>query len=348
LKFSTTTLPILSRRLGWTLVAVSLLLYLFTVYSFWRQPDRFAAFTVMPIWLWGGAGLALSGVAIYCLRAPLPLIMTGVWAVTLLVGADEARVLGNAGNSPPRPGQPAPYRGQAVIRVVTLNCALFNYGDSAAALPAKLAAWQPDIVLLQDAWPHQVRQFAAALYGGHGDFRTHQTNGIVSRWKIQREIRKPGEQRSQQVSILLPSGVEIEVVNVHFASAATDLRLWRRAAWSQHRAKRLDRQQELARTRQTLAQTLPSPDHPILFGGDFNAPATDIVHRQLARDFIDSFAAVGTGWGNTYQRRFPILRIDYLYATRHFVPVRSCAVTTRHSDHRMVVTDFLATNLDLR
>ncbi len=37
----------------------------------------------------------------------------------------------------------------------------------------------------------------------------------------------------------------------------------------------------------------------------------------------------------------PALRIDHLYATRHFTPVRCRAVTTRHSDHRMVVADFL-------
>ncbi|MEX1049002.1 MAG: endonuclease/exonuclease/phosphatase family protein [Akkermansiaceae bacterium] len=341
-------MSILRRRLGWTLVAASLLLHLFTVYTFARQPDRFAAFTVVPIWLWGGAGLALSSGAFYFLRGAPPLIMTGIWAITLLVGADEARVLTHGGNAAPRPGQPEKHRGQAVIRVVTLNCALFNYGAHGAALPTELAAWQPDIVLLQDAWPYQVRQFADALYGGHGDYRVHLTNGIVSRWKIQREIPKSGQDRSQQVRILLPGGAEIEVVNVHLASAATDLRLWRRAAWGEHRVNRLDRQQELAHICQVLAQTTPFPEHPTLFGGDFNAPATDIVHRQLAPDFVDSFAAAGTGWGNTYQRRFPILRIDHLYATRHFVPVRSRAITTRHSDHRMVVTDFLAAPLDGR
>ena len=47
------------------------------------------------------------------------------------------------------------------------------------------------------------------------------------------------------------------------------------------------------------------------------------------------------GWGNTFHRRFPIVRIDHLYATRHLIPIRCRAVTTRNSDHRMVVADFL-------
>lgn len=323
-------------RTGWTLVGLSLALHLVTVYCFTRQPDQFAAFTVLPIWLWGGIGILLGSVAFCFLRAPLSLVMTGVWAVTLLVGADEARVMANFGKSPPRPGPAAAHEGQPVLRVVTLNCAIFSCGDPSL----DLAAWQPDIVLLQDAFPHHVRRVADVLYGGHGDYRAFQTNGIVTRWKIQREIRNPN-QRSQQATILMPGGRAIEVVNVHLATAATDLRFWQRSAWREHRINRAIRRKELLITQQILEQTSSFPHSSTLFGGDFNAPAHDAVHRQLARDFVDAFAAAGSGWGNTYQRRFPILRIDHLYATRHFTPVRCRAVTTRHSDHRMVVADFL-------
>ncbi|MGL4401981.1 MAG: endonuclease/exonuclease/phosphatase family protein [Luteolibacter sp.] len=326
----------LSRRLGWTLVGVSLLLHLLTVYCYAQQPDRFAAFTVMPIWLWGGFGLLLSSAAFYFLRASLSLIMTAVWAITLFVGADEARVLANLGKLPPLTGQAERHEGQPVLRVVTLNCAQFKYGNPAP----DIAAWQPDIVLLQDVFPHHVRQVHDLLFAGRGDYRTHMTNGVVTRWKIQREIRNP-TQNDQQVSILHPSGAEIEVVNVHLATAATDLRLWKRTAWVDHRNNRILRKKELSLTQQILQQTTGFPNTPTLFGGDFNAPASDIVHRQLTLDFQDAFATAGTGWGNTYHRRFPILRIDHLYATRHFTPVRCRAVTTRHSDHRMVVADFL-------
>lgn len=324
------------RRFGWSLVGASLLLHLFTVFCFARQPDRFAAFTVLPIWLWGGLGLLLTAFAFYFLRASLSLIMTAVWAVTLLVGADEARVLANFGKSAPLPGPAGSRDGQPVLRVVTLNCALFVFGD-----PSKdLAAWEPDVVLLQDAFPHQVRQIADTLYGGHGDYRAHQTNGIVTRWKIQREVRNP-TQRDQQATITRPNGSSIEVVNVHLATAATDLRFWNRTTWTAHRVNRAIRRKELSLTQQILEQTTNFPNTPTLFGGDFNSPAPDIVHRQLDRDFVDAFAAAGTGWGDTFQRRLPILRIDNIYATRHLTPIRCHTVTTRHSDHRMVVADFL-------
>jgi endonuclease/exonuclease/phosphatase (EEP) superfamily protein YafD len=326
----------LRRRTGWTLVGASLLLHVLTVYCFARQPDRFAAFTVLPIWMWGGVGLLLSMVAFYFLRAPLSLIVTGVWAVTLLVGADEARVLANFGKSAPKPGPAEFHNGSPVLRVVTMNCEVFRYGD-----PSKdIAAWEPDIVLLQDALPYQVRQIADALYGGRGDYRSHTTNGVVTRWKIQREVRNP-TQRDQQVTVTLPDGSLVEVVNVHLATAATDLRFWNRATWTAHRVNRAIRRKELFRTQQILEQTTNFPNTPTIFGGDFNSPATDVVHRQLARDFVDAFPAAGTGWGNTFHRRLPVLRIDHIYATRHLTPVRCHTVVTRHSDHRMVVADFI-------
>ena len=326
----------LRRRSGWTLVGLSLALHLFTVFCFARQPDRFAAFTVLPIWVWGGFGLLASSIAFYFLRAPLSLIMTAVWAVTLLVGADEARVLANFGKQSPLPGPPARYDGNPVLRVATINCADFTRGD-----PAKdIAAWEPDIVLLQDVQPHYVRRIADVLYGGRGDYRAHTTNGIVTRWKIRSEVRNPA-QRDQQVTVTRPDGSSIEVVNVHLTTAATDLRFWNRSTWTSHRINRAQRRKELTVTRQVLEQTTNFPNSPTLFGGDFNSPASDIVHRQLDRDFVDAFATAGTGWGNTFQRRLPILRIDHLYATRHLTPVRCRTVTTRHSDHRMVVADFL-------
>lgn len=326
----------LTRRLGWTLVGASLLLHLFTVYCFSFQPDRFAAYTVMPIWLWGSFGLGLSTVAFYFLRAPLSLVMTAVWAITLLVGADEARVLAHIGTPAPLPGPAAPFEGKPVIRVLTLNCATFRYGSPAA----DIAVWQPDIVLLQEAFPYQVRQVADVLYGGRGDYRAHQTTGVVTRWKILEEARDP-TRRDQEVTLELPNGQQMVVVNVHLTTAATDLRLWRKSAWTTHRNNRALRLHELSLTRKVLEKTTAFPNVPTILGGDFNAPATDIVHRQLSGDFVDAFSAVGTGWGDTYQRRFPILRIDHLYATRQLLPLRCRVVASRHSDHRMVVADFL-------
>lgn len=327
---------VIRRRSGWTLVLLSLALHLVTVFCFSVQPDRLAAFTVVPIWFWGGIGLLLSSFAFYFLRAPLSLILSGVWALTLLVGADEARALGNLGKEPPEPGPAKPYHGKKVLRVLTMNTGMFRYGDPSD----DIAAWDPDIVFLQQTLPNQTHKIASKLYNGQGNVRTLGVNGVITRWKIDAENRNHLI-RNQQLTLVQPDGSRIQIVNVHLLTAATDLALWNRDSWRNHRNNRVIRKQEISVALQILSQTTNFPAEPTLFAGDFNASATDVVHRYLARDFVDAFAEAGTGWGDTYHNRFPILRIDHIYSTRHFTPVRCRAVKTRNSDHRLVVADLL-------
>lgn len=329
------TLLGLGPALGRACVLLSLGLMLVTVFCFWRQPDRLAAFTVMPIWLWGFFGISLATFACYFLRARYSPLAIGLWVIVIFVGSDEARVFTHFDRSAPLPGPPAAHDGRPVIRVITLNCATGYYGNPAA----DFAGWQPDVVLLQDILPFQAQQIAITLYGNQGGFRAYRQNAIISRWPFVKETITPG-QPDQQATVRFPGGHEIEIVNVHLATAATDLRLWRRSAWANHRANRKARKAELATTFGILKTTTQFPDIPVIFGGDFNAPATDVVFRQLSPDLVDAFATAGTGWGNTFQRRLPVLRIDHLFATRHFSPVRSTAAVTRHSDHRMVIADF--------
>ncbi len=327
------------RRAGWTLVGGSLLLHLVTVFAFARQPEGMAAFTVMPIWIWGALGLFLAMVAFWFLRASFSLWITGLWAMTILIGADEARVLTtNINKSPPEPGPPGLADGQPLIRVLTLNCKFFNYaGGSDPA--TDIQRWEPDIVLLQEAMPYHVKHVADRLYHGRGDYRTHKDNGIVTRWSISREVRNP-LYRDQQVRVVKPDGTMIEVVNVHLATAAIDLRLWNADCWRAHRENRLARGTELWHTLQILADT--APGLPAIVGGDFNAPPSDPIQSLMKANFEDAFVKAGSGWGNTYQRRIPIHRIDQIHASaRQFRAVRCAAVTTRRSDHRMVVADFL-------
>jgi len=326
----------LRNRLGWILVGLSLFLHFFTVYCYITQPERFAAYTVAPIWFWGAIGLFLSCFAFCFLRAPLSMVVSFIWAITLLVGADESHALAHLTTEPPRPGAAALHHNQPVIRVLTMNCAFLLQG----APTNDIEYWQPDIVFLQEVDAPQLKEIAERLYGGTGDYRSFHRNGVITRWKINAEVRYP-HANFQQLRIVLPDQREINLLNVHLLSAATDLRLWRKIAWKEHRDNRRARKSQLSAALQILEQTTPFPNSPTLVCGDFNAPAWDQVHNLLSRDFTNAFSTVGTGWGNTFQRRLPILRIDHIYSTRQFTPVRCRAVTTRHSDHRLVVADFL-------
>ena len=324
------------RAVGWGFVGASLLMHILTVWSYASLPDFLAAFTVFPVWFWGGIGLSLSVVAFCFLRAPLSLIVTAVWAITLSVAMDEAKALSNFNHPKIAVERTVMLDGQRVIRIATVNCANFGFGDPVE----DLKNWDPDIVLLQQVFPHRVKLIAEILYGGGGDFRAYQTNGVVTRFEIRREVRNP-MLRDQQVTVRLPEGTEIEVVNVHLATAATDMRLWSSKSRALHRENRDLRRKELSYVLQVLEQTSSFPNTPTIFGGDFNSGATDIVHRQLNRDFDDTFTKVGRGWGNTFHRRFPIHRIDQIYSTRQFRPVSCGVVVSKKTDHRMVVADLL-------
>jgi len=337
-----------TRRIGWLLVGLSLALHLLTVFAFARQPDKLAAFTVMPIWIWGTLGLTFSSAAFYFLRAPLSLVVTAMWALTILLVADEARVIANLTTPSPQPGKPEPFNGELPIRVITLNVSQFRFGDPSNDIgdPSNdIAAWDPDIVMLQEVTPAQVKKIADRLYGGTGDYRAFALNGVVTRWKIKREVRNPDRNFmffNHNVTIGHPKNGPIEVANIHLSSAATDLRLWQKQCWRNHRDNRKKRQLEIAVALRILEDTTSFPtSQPVILGGDFNAPPTDPIQRLIERDFDDAFHIAGTGWGDTFQRRIPILRLDRIHVTRQFTPIRCRAVTTRHSDHRMVVADLL-------
>ena len=99
---------------------------------------------------------------------------------------------------------------------------------------------------------------------------------------------------------------------------------------------------EIAVALQKLEKTNISPKlSAVIIAGDFNAPAGDRVYGMLKGEFIDTFSEAGSGWGNTYHRAFPILRLDHIFASRAFHAVRSRVVSVKESDHRMVVSDLL-------
>lgn len=334
---SPTPLPV---RLGRMLVGASLALHLFTVVAFARQPEALAAFTVFPIWLWGAVGLSMAGLAFLGFRTPLSLVLAGLWSLTILLAADEARVIANLGVPAPAPGPAAPVDGVRPIRILTLNVADFRHGDP---FP-DLVAWDPDLVVLQEDFKNRSRELAGRLFGGGGHFATSHGNTIVSRWPITRHTRNDDRDLRfvhHNSTVQLPDGTLIEVVNIHLTSAATDLRLWSPDCWREHRENRRQRRLELTSVLRIIETTTPFPDRPVIVAGDFNAPATDPLRLQLAPHFRDAFLHAGTGWGNTFHRRVPFLRIDQIHASTHFTPSGCRAVTTRHSDHRFVVADLL-------
>jgi endonuclease/exonuclease/phosphatase family metal-dependent hydrolase len=327
------------KALAVALVVASLGFHLVVVALYTRLPDSFAAFTLLPIWFWGSVGLSLGCLAFF-LRAPLALFSVTAWSLTILILADEARPLGRLGRETPHPGIPRRYEGRNVIRAATINWAV-----SPADFSEAIRAYQPDIIFIQEMpHPYRLRELNRDLFGGRGDYRydTDRRCGIVVRGEIERQIPNPfRDLRSQQVTARLPGGRRVELVNVHLKAADEDLALWKQECWRSHRLNRRLRRDELSNALGILGSSNPRGERPALVAGDFNAPAGDSIYRIMEENFIDTFGAVGTGWGNTYHRRLPVFRLDHIFASRAFRPVRSRVVSIPESDHRMLISDLI-------
>ncbi len=99
-----------------------------------------------------------------------------------------------------------------------------------------------------------------------------------------------------------------------------------------------------ARATMDLSQLLGrlSLERPTLLLGDFNITALGRMYRMLRRaGLVDIFRVAGEGRSATYPTRYPsspvrltpVVRIDYIWASEHFLPVSSYVGPDCGSDH---------------
>lgn len=87
---------------------------------------------------------------------------------------------------------------------------------------------------------------------------------------------------------------------------------------------------------------------PFIVVGDFNMPDTGYLYRLYEKEMVDAFAAKGNGYGLTFPGFSknpltlfgPWLRIDYIFAGKHWRPL-SCQVEPRQrAQHLSVAAEF--------
>ncbi|MFT4092199.1 MAG: endonuclease/exonuclease/phosphatase family protein [Niabella sp.] len=79
--------------------------------------------------------------------------------------------------------------------------------------------------------------------------------------------------------------------------------------------------------------------NPVIFCGDMNDVPNSYTYKTIKGDMKDAFLQKGFGIGRTYTSLSPTLRIDYIFADDHFSINQCKRITTRYSDHYMVVAD---------
>jgi len=82
------------------------------------------------------------------------------------------------------------------------------------------------------------------------------------------------------------------------------------------------------------------PHTPTLLVGDLNMVDQNPNHRRLrAAGFSDAFRAAGWGFGATYPAKLPLVRIDYIWSSPHFIPLASAVGGDGGSDHLPIISD---------
>ncbi|HST06280.1 MAG TPA: endonuclease/exonuclease/phosphatase family protein [Chloroflexia bacterium] len=100
------------------------------------------------------------------------------------------------------------------------------------------------------------------------------------------------------------------------------------------------RDRQLTAIRDDYLQPLIDSGEPFVLAGDLNLNEREPAYADFTRGLIDTFKAVGTGFGTSWRPQFimnqpiGVLRIDYLMAAPNVKPLSvTTDCTPRHSDH---------------
>ena len=296
--------------------------------------DKVTAVTVFPLWAWAIVGFSILAVSWLMSPNKFAILVAAVWGITAIVGADEIPgIVNSIKGKRLLLEHPTAHGEKPIIRVATINCKNRN---AAALLEAE--PYAPDIVLVQESPSGvELNRIAQQLFGKDARSAGGWNCGIIARGNIS-VVKNSSSPRFTHATLTLEDGRAIDIVSVHLKHAITRWDLWDRECWKTHYANRRVRRSELIEILTHVSET--HANRPVIFGGDFNAPASDAVYNILRRHFLDSYRTAGSGWGNTFFNRLPVLRIDQLWATSQLQPINARAVPTKNSDHRLLVCDY--------
>lgn len=217
------------------------------------------------------------------------------------------------------------------MRVLTYNIRYGSLGNQEIIKVIKNE--NPDIFCLQEvipkgSWPDpfpalkkQFPEYSVARYGQLVTF---------ARWPIHQQKTHRLAARSDfgiletQIKI---NGKNLTIFNVHLSNPVnSEIAQWPRQI--QIRTKIRERQFAL------LRRLVQQQQSSYLIAGDFNTPPRVRYHSELNGLGTDVFKASGWGFGYSFPAFFPMMRIDYLWASKDFQPRSSRVLASRASDHR--------------
>lgn len=216
------------------------------------------------------------------------------------------------------------------VRVVTFNCA----GGTETAVMEALQVEGADIWLLQEvAGENQIKKLITK-----NKLKLHVISGpdtaIVSRLPL-----SPMSTKGNGVAadIQFANKKRVRVVSLRLQPPVLAFEFWSqetRQKYTDDAPKRLEELEEILQS--SMARTA----RPALVGGDFNTNDRHALSSAFA-EWNEADWAAGRGWPGTGINDFPFARVDQLWSSPEVKVLQSYVVKSQHSDHRMVIGDYL-------
>ncbi|MEN6642226.1 MAG: endonuclease/exonuclease/phosphatase family protein [Armatimonadia bacterium] len=284
----------------------------------------------------------LTFMLVYMPQPPLLLPMAAMVLLSLLARARRL-VIGNAvlllvgivALLPPTIPHRARLGGKQPLRVVTWN--VHESYHETPQMREVLESLKPDIVCLQEARRKDFAEVLPGAQAAHTHEVTTLTRGRIVSSRALRLGAYPNYRHGLETVIDLPQG-RVRVLNVHFITAFTGRTVKQNsydlAGFLDHT--REGRENETA----TVVKWLQEPGENKIVAGDFNTPPNAEIYRRISAEATNAFVA-GRGWGLTYRRERPMVRIDHIFVKDGPKPVQTFARDGKVSDHRLVAADLV-------
>ncbi len=92
-------------------------------------------------------------------------------------------------------------------------------------------------------------------------------------------------------------------------------------------------QKEHAKEVEVLKKHIAESPYKVIICGDFNDTPASYAYQQLKQDMKDAFTQKGSGFGTTYNGKFPAFRIDYILHNKSYRTVGFKLQKVTYSDH---------------
>lgn len=325
------------KTLATVIPSMLLLVYLAVAICLLNRWDAMVAVTLIPVWAWAGLGMLLSLLCGIICRGLPSLLIFCLCLATAVLFSEETLGLARELIVSIREKQESPAATESPsLRVVNVNCA----GSESVLRRAMESA--PDILVIQEAPEKAVLDAVAdELYGVDRCVTHHHTNAILARGELLGVLPDP-DSATLHARIKRADGFTLDVTNLDLEGCAPTLDMWRPSVWKELIEARVVNRR-LVRTH--LGENeITKPTIGRILSGGFGTPPGDDVYRPLETNgLIDTYAASGLGWGNTFPSEYPILRLDQIWVSPNLIPLRSVTRLGSGSDHRIVVSDLRAT-----